>query len=46
MIRVPDNINEQPAIEISREMCQDLVGFVMEKTQERMLPIKAIQEQG
>ncbi|KAJ6009028.1 hypothetical protein N7499_006335 [Penicillium canescens] len=46
MIRIPDNINEDPAIEISRDMCQALIKYVMEKTQERMKPIEAPQEQG
>ena len=46
MIRIPDNINEQPAIEISREVCQALIKFVVEKTQERMMPVEAVQEQG
>lgn len=34
MIRIPDNINEQPAIEISREMCQGLIKFIMGKAQQ------------
>lgn len=35
-IRVPENSNELPAIEISRAMCQDLIMFAMERTQDRM----------
>lgn len=38
-IRVPDpnDSNEMPAIEMSREMCQDLIKFVLDRTSERML---------
>lgn len=36
-IRVPDDENEMPAIEISRDMCQNLIKFVMDRTTGRML---------
>ncbi|OJJ29624.1 hypothetical protein ASPWEDRAFT_46813 [Aspergillus wentii DTO 134E9] len=35
-IKVPDDYDEMPVIEISREMCQDLIRFVLERQKERL----------
>lgn len=36
-IRVPNDENELLSIEISREMCQNLIEYAMEKTRRRMI---------
>lgn len=35
-IKVPDDYDEMPVIEISREMCQDLIRFALERQKERL----------
>ncbi|KAB8213156.1 hypothetical protein BDV33DRAFT_185321 [Aspergillus novoparasiticus] len=45
-IRITDDENELPAIEISREMCQELIMFAMESTRTRLMISEQDQDRG
>jgi hypothetical protein len=35
-IRIPEDVNEAPSIEVSREICQDLIMHAMERMKGRI----------